>query len=490
VSNLKGIVELNAVELSKEIHNKKVSCREVMEAYLNQIDAVNPAVNAIVSLRDKDELLNEAKEKDNALAAGKDDGWMHGFPQAIKDLEDTKGIPSTYGSPILKNYIPEKDSILVKRMKDTGSIIIGKTNTPEWGFGSQTYNEVFGATGNPYDPAVTCGGSSGGAACSLALRMQAVADGSDFMGSLRNPAGYCNVYGYRPSWGRIPSPGADLYLQSCGVRGPMARKVSDLALLLSTQSGYYAPAPSTLEDDADLKALTPDNVDDRLKTDVSGRKIAWLGDWNGYLAMEDGILDMCKNALGKLEAVGVSFDEIEPPADPEKFWNEVWLPVRHFGAIALQSHYEDSERRIMLKPEAIYEYEGLLKYSALDLSASSIKRGQWYSAVMKVFETYDYIAVPTAQVFAFDKNIHWPKEVAGREMDTYHRWMEIVTHWTVSGCPVAAVPAGLNEKGQSMGIQIIGKPRSDYDLMQFAYAYEQVNDVVSQYRPALLNNEY
>ncbi|MGL6202354.1 MAG: amidase [Lachnospiraceae bacterium] len=485
--NEKDILELDARSLSKEIHSKKVSCCEVMEAYLNQIEAINPVVNAVVSLRDHGELLKDAKAKDNALAAGIDEGWMHGFPQAIKDLEATKGIPSTYGSPILKNYIPEFDGLLVQRMKDAGSIIIGKTNTPEWGYGSQTYNEVYGTTGNPYDPSVTSGGSSGGAACSVALHMQVVADGSDYMGSLRNPAGYCNIYGYRPSWGRVPSPGFDFFLQNCGVSGPMARNVSDLALLLATQSGYYAPIPSSLEDDSELKSLTPDNVDEKLSTNVSGRKIAWLGNWNGYLEIEDGILDLCISALKKFSAAGVSFEEIDPPSDPEKFWNDVWLPTRHLGAFSLKGHYDNPETRKLLKPEAIFEYEGLLNYSALELSLSSIKRTEWFTAIMKVFETYDYIAVPTAQVFAFDKNIHWPKEINGKKMDIYNRWMEIVTHWTVTGLPVAAIPAGLNDKGQSIGIQVIGKPRSDYDLLQFAHAYEQINDVVNTFRPALLD---
>jgi amidase len=483
----KEIVEWSGRELSKNIQSKEVSCQEVMDAYLNQIDKVNPKVTAIVALQDRELLMKQAKEKDEELQAGNSNGWMHGFPQAIKDLENTAGIVSSQGSPIFKDYIPKEDSLLVKRMKDAGSIIIGKTNTPEWGFGSQTYNPVYGPSGNPYDPERTTGGSSGGAASALALRMQAVADGSDFMGSLRNPAGYCNVYGYRPSWGRIPSPGADLFLSTCPMRGPMARTVADLALLLGTQSGYDAATPATLEDDVNLKNLTPDNVEESLKGDMTGKKVAWLGDWNGYLPMEDGVLEVCENALKTFPSFGASVEAIENPFDPELLWNEVWLPFRHFGAISLKSFYDDPEKKKLLKPEAIFEYEGSLKYNIQDLYFASVKRSQWFHALLKVFETYDFVAVPTAQVFAFDKNIHWPTEVAGKKMDTYHRWMEIVTHWTLTGNPVAAIPAGFNKDGLSMGIQLIGKPRSDFELLKFAYAYEQANDVVGMNRPGLLD---
>jgi len=209
-----------------------------MSAYLDHIDKVNPRVNAIVALQDRDTLMRQAAEKDGLIASGRSDGWMHGFPQAIKDLEETKGIVTTYACRVFKDFVPSFDSHMVSRMKAAGAIVIGKTNTPEWGFGSQTYNEVYGATGNPYDHSRISGGSSGGAACSLAMRLQPVADGSDFMGSLRNPAGYCNVYGYRPSWGRVPSAAFELFMNTFAVRGPMARNVADLALLLGTLAGY------------------------------------------------------------------------------------------------------------------------------------------------------------------------------------------------------------------------------------------------------------
>ena len=469
------IVGLSARELSQEIHKRSLSCSEVMEAYLERIDEVNPKVNAIVALRNKDELLKEAKEKDELLAKGKSDGWMHGFPQAIKDLEDTKGIPSTNGYLGDAGRLPEEDSLLVTSMKNAGSIIIGKTNTPEWGFGSQTYNEVYGASGNPYNPQLTPGGSSGGTACAVALNMQAVADGSDFMGSLRNPAGFCNIFGFRPSWGRVASLGPDLFYQNCAVKGPMARTVPDLALLLSTLSGYDGRVPSSLEDDANLGKLTPDNVCTSLEKNISGHKIAWMGDLDGYLPMEDGVLEVCESALKKLERdAKVATEPLKPFFDPEMFWEKIWLPIRHFSASALKPLYDNVDKRKLLKPEAVFEYESSLKYSAADLYEAGVARSEFFTSVLEVFKEFDFIAVPTAQVFPFDKTICWPKEIAGKKMDSYFRWMEVVSHWTMTGCPVAAVPAGFSKDGRPMGIQIIGKPRSDFELLQFAYGYEQV----------------
>lgn len=480
------IVEMPAWELSLRIHSKEISCAEVMEAYLNHIDRVNPKVNAVVALQDRETLMRQAREKDAALASGKTDGWMHGFPQAVKDLEETKGIVTTYGSPIFKNNVPPSDNLTVRRLKKAGSIIIGKTNTPEFGLGSHTYNPVYGATGNPYDTSRSSGGSSGGAACALAMRMQAVADGSDFMGSLRNPAGWCNVYGYRPSWGCVPSPALELFMNQFAMRGPMARTVSDLALLLATLAEPDVEIPASLDRDPALTALTPENVRDRLKADHKGKKVAWIGNWGGYLPMEDGVLALCEEALKTFGTFGVSVESITPPVDPQSFWDEVWLPLRHFGGIYMRPLYDDPEKRKLMKPEAVFEYEGSGKYDARAIYAASEKRSAWYKTVVKLFEKYDYLAVPTAQVFAFDKTMHWPKEVAGRKMDTYHRWMEVVTHWTMSGSPVVAVPAGFNAAGLSMGIQIIGRPRGDFDLLRLAHAWECAGDWLAR-RPAALD---
>jgi amidase len=267
----------------------------------------------------------------------------------------------------------------------------------------------------------------------------------------------------------------------------MARNVADLALLLGTLSGYEEKIPLSLSDDPDLCSLTPYNVHDRLRSDLKGRKVAWLGDWNGYLPMEAGVLDVCEKALKTFPSFGVEVEKIAPPYDPAVLWENVWLPLRHFTSQALRPFYEDPEKRALLKPEAVFEYEGGSKYGSREIYAASVKRTEWFHALLKVFEKYDYVAVPTAQVFPFDKMVPWPKEIAGKKMDTYHRWMEVVTHWTLAFSPVVAVPAGFNDRGLPMGMQLIGKPRADFDLLRLAYAYEGLNDWVGTHKPDYLS---
>ena len=242
------IVNLDAVALSRAIKAKQISCVEVMNAYLDQIERLNPRVNAIVSMEPRERLLDQAKNRDAQIARGEYLGWMHGFPHAVKDLEPTRGIRTTKGSPLLKNFFPRDDSIMVERIRSAGAIIIGKTNVPEFGLGSQTYNPVFGTTLNAYDQSKTCGGSSGGAAVATALKMLPVADGSDHGGSLRNPAAFNNVFGFRTSTGRVPSQFYEVFIPSISVHGPMARTVPDLAMFLSVIAGYDARTPLSIRE--------------------------------------------------------------------------------------------------------------------------------------------------------------------------------------------------------------------------------------------------
>lgn len=289
---------MTACALSDALHQKRLSSRELMQATLDQIDRLNPRFNAVVSLQDRDGLLGQAAARDAQLARGESMGWLHGMPIAVKDLANAAGIPTTLGSPLMKNFVPQDDAVMVARMKAAGAIVIGKTNTPEFGLGSHSFNEVFGATGNAYDENRTAGGSSGGAAVALALRMVPVADGSDFMGSLRNPAGWSNVFGMRPSQGRVPSfPAQDVWVSQLGTDGPMARTVSDLAKLLSVQAGYCPQSPLSIAEGGARFAGD-------LRADVTDRRIGWLGNLNGYLPMEAGILEACENGLRRLEGLG------------------------------------------------------------------------------------------------------------------------------------------------------------------------------------------
>ena len=458
------IVAMSAVELSAAIRKRQVSCVEVMQAYLKQIDQHNHRFNAIVSLREEPALLAEAARYDLELADGSYRGWMHGFPVAIKDLADAEGLLTTRGSPIFKDQVAGGDSIHVSRMKAAGAIVIGKTNVPEFGLGSNTYNPVFGATLNAYDGVSTAGGSSGGAAAALALQMAPVADGSDFMGSLRNPGAYNNIIGFRPTPGLVPLSGS--FIEELPCNGPMGRNVTDTAMLLSTMAGHHPSSPTSLPVD-------PERFAGPLAREWKNTKIAWLGDFNGYLAMEDGVLGLCESALSGFEAIGCNVDAVSSNYPMDKLW-QTWLTFRHWlNRSRSLPLYDDPQNRALLKPEAIWEIEGGEGISGDDVAAASADRAEWYQAVLGLFGEYDFLVLPTAQVFPYPATTHWPKEIAGREMDTYHRWMEVVIPGTLSGCPVVNVPAGFNERGQPMGLQIIGRRYQDFETLQIAYAYEQ-----------------
>ncbi|WP_083748595.1 amidase [Pelomonas sp. KK5] len=474
------IVEWGGVQLSQAIQSKQVSCVEVMNAYLAQIDRMNPKVNALVSLQPRETLLAEAAERDAQLARGQRLGWLHGFPMAPKDLAYTKGIRTTQGSPILKDYVPKYDSIVVERQRKAGAIFVGKSNAPEFGLGSHTYNNVFGITGNAFDPTKSAGGSSGGAAVSLALRMQPVADGSDMMGSLRNPAGWNNVFGLRPSQGRVPyGPSAELFFQQMGYEGPMARSIQDLAMLLSIQAGFDARAPISLAQD-------PQQFTKPLARDFKGARIGWIGDWKGYLPTEPGVMDTCRAALKHFEAIGCTVEEVVPEFAPERLW-KTWLVLRQFTIAGIASGlYADPKNRAQMKPEAIWEVENGLKLTGPEVWQASVDRSAWYQAVNTLFQKYDYLVLPSAQVFPFEATEHWPKTVAGRAMDTYHRWMEVVVGGTLAGVPALGVPAGFGgAMGLPIGLQVLAPALQDFSLLQLGHAYEQASGYTKRRSPLL-----
>jgi len=474
------IVMMNAVNLSNAIKTKRVSCVEVMTAYLDHIRRINPKVNAIVSLQDRDGLLAQARERDAQLARGEALGWMHGFPQAIKDLSNAQGIPTTQGSLLFKDFIPTTDALHVERVKRAGAIIIGKTNTPEFGLGSHTFNKVFGTTLNAYDQTKTAGGSSGGAAVSLATRMLPVADGSDHGGSLRNPGAYNNVVGFRVSLGRVPAEGVDAFNSSLSVNGPMARTVSDLAMMLSVQAGYDPRAPLSNREDA-AQFTQP------LQRDFRGTKIAWLGDLGGYLTYEPGVLDLCRTALKTFESLGCTVEEAKPDYPNERVWQN-WMKLRAWqSGSPLAEIYMDPAKRALMKPEAQFEVENWLKLTAADIREGSIVRTQWYQAVRRFMETYEFMLIPSAQLFPFDAKLDWPHEIGGKRMQTYYEWMDAQVQITMSAAPALNVPVGFNERGLSMGMQIVGRHQADFSCLQLAYAYEQATNWVEMRRPALLS---
>lgn len=471
------ITAMTAVGLAQAIRAKKVSCVDVMTACLDRIERLNPQANAIVALQDRGDLLKQAAARDADLAAGRNTGLLHGFPHAFKDLQPAKGIRYTQGSPVFRDTIATTDSLPVERVKAAGAVVIGKTNTPEFGLGSNTFNPVYGITRNAYDPSRTAGGSSGGAAVALALDMVPLADGSDYGGSLRNPAGWNNVYGFRTTIGRVPVAGRDVWLPSMGVNGPMARNVADLALLLSVQAGFDPRSPLSMDGAGDVFRGS-------LAGEIKGKRIAWLGDFGGATPNDPGVLEVCQGALRTFEAIGCHVEPAWPDYPVEKVW-QAFVRLRGWQQGGnLLDIYNDPVRRALLKPEAVFEVETGARLSAYDATAASLVRTEWTRAVAKLFERYDYMVLPTAQVFPFPAELDWPKTVAGRTMRTYHEWMQAVCLITMSGCPALAAPAGFNAAGLPMGIQIVGPQHQELACLKLAAAYEAAAPGELTRRPA------
>jgi amidase len=464
-----AITEFSATQLSVAIHTKQVSSEEVMQAYLERIHKYNPVYNAIVSMLDDGVLLEQARDADQALAKGYDRGWMHGIPHAVKDLSDARGLETSRGSPLFAGTLPMQDSLHIARIRAQGAIFIGKTNVPEFGLGSQSYNPVHGVTRNAYDPALVAGGSSGGAACGMATQMLPAADGSDMMGSLRNPAGLNNVIGFRPSQGRVPnSPNGDLFYQQLGTSGPMGRNVEDTIRLLHSMAGAEPGFPLSLKDA--IPAFKKFN-----KTNLSNYRVAWMGDYDGYLETETGVLATCETSLQSLSEHGVIVENATPDYEMSRLW-QTWLTFRHWALGAAKPLYDDPDKRKLLKPEFIWEIEGSIDMTADRVRNAGTDRADWYRALMEMFERYDILALPSAQVFPFAAETHWPKQINGRKMDTYHRWMEVVIGGTLAGLPVVNLPAGFDQRGRPMGIQFIGRMGQDQQVLEFALAYEAVTE--------------
>lgn len=472
------LTDLSASQLSAAIRQQHVTCVEVMQAYLDRIHRYNPVYNAIVSMAGDDVLLAQADLADQALNKDEYWGWMHGMPHAIKNLADAKGLETSSGSPIFAGTIATEDSLHVARIRSQGAIFIGKTNTPEFGLGSQSYNPVHGATGSAYNPKLTAGGSSGGAACGMATHMLPIADGSDMMGSLRNPGAFNNVVGFRPTQGRVPSvPKSDLYYQQLSTNGPMGRNVEDTIRLFETMSGYDPRSPLSLRDRIPA-------FDAFRQQDLSGYRIGWMGDYDGYLATEPGVIQICESALQRVASSGAVVEECQPDYDMALLW-QTWLTLRHWDMSDFKEFYDDPDMRKLLKPEAVWEFEGSVDMPASRVSKAGLDRAEWYRALLSLFESYDILALPTAQVFPFPKEIHWPKKINGKVMDTYHRWMEVVIGGTIAGLPVVNLPAGFDADGRPMGMQFVGRMGEDKMVLEFAMAYESVTDFLDR-RPSMV----
>ena len=455
---------MDADSLTRAMIAGELTAEEIMHAHLDRIAETNSRINAVISLRDRDELLTEAREADRSPRKG----WLHGLPVAVKELAAVRDIRTTWGSPIYRDHIPTEDHIVVARMREAGAIFIGKTNTPEWGLGSHSFNEVFGVTRNPYATDCSAGGSSGGAAAALAARMVPVADGSDMMGSLRNPAGFCNVYGFRPSWGLVPGELlGDSFMTTMSTLGPMARSPRDLAHLLSIMAGPHPAMPFGRPGEDFATAL---------EGSVKGIRIGWLGDWGGAYACEDGILPLCETALAQMEGLGCEIVPLSPPFPREKLW-ESWMTLRAFQiAGGKRALYDDPVTRALIKPEAIWEIEQGLNLSAAQVYEASAIRSEWYRRAARLFDEVDVVALPTAQVWPFPVEWRWPQEVGGKPADTYHRWMEIVVPVSLAGLPCLSVPVGFGANGLPMGMQLAGATGSDAAILRLGHAWHEATN--------------
>ncbi|MDM7932004.1 amidase [Tabrizicola sp.] len=467
------MLEWSATRLSDAIHSRKVAPSEVMATHLARVAAVNGAVNAIVSTVDPDVLMARARALDDVAPVG----WLHGIPLAVKDVVATAGLRTTWGSPIHADHVPMADDLLAARMRGAGAIFTGKTNVPEWGQGSHSFNPVFGVTRNPYDLTRSAGGSSGGAAAGLATRMLWLADGSDMMGSLRNPAAFCNVYGFRPTWGLVPGDAeGDTYLATLTTDGPMARTVEDLARFLTVMAGENPEVP--------FPRPVPDLLSG-LDRGARGLKIGWLADWGGAYPMEPGILDACETGLRLLEDMGAVVEPLPPPFPAEKLWH-AWTTLRAMlNAGAKRSLAEDPVKRALTKPESLWEIEQGLGLSAQAVHAASVIRSRWHAHAARLFDRFDALVLPSAQVWPFPADWRWPNRIAGRPMDTYHRWMEVVVPASLIGLPALSVPVGFGPKGLPMGMQIIGRSGDDAGVLAIGQAWHRATEWPQRQPPAL-----
>ncbi|MFK4069337.1 amidase [Streptomyces sp. NPDC029674] len=451
------LVFKTARELVHLMVTRQVSAREVLDAHLDQIARVDPAVNAVVT-RAPDRARRMAEAADASISRGVALGLLHGLPVLHKDLAATEGMRTTQGSPIFRDAVPTYNTLVVQRLIDAGAVSLGKTNTPEFGTGSQTYNEVFGATRNPYDTATTCGGSSGGAAVALACGMAPIADGSDMAGSLRNPASFCNVVGLRPSIGRVPVWPSPQHHFTLGAHGAMARTVGDVALQMRVIARPDGRA-----------ALNAPAVDFSLPLEcgVDGARIAWSDTLDG-LPVDERITRTLAPAKLLLADLGCRVEDREPDFSGA---DESFSILRAaYYRQAFKQLYE--ERRGDLGESTTWEIEQGLALTVDDLGRAELLRSEVYDRLYAFLTEYRFLVAPVTQVPPFDVTEPWPRTVAGVKQTYYREWMRICSRITLAGLPAISVPYGFTAEGHPTGLQIIGRQGDDLGVLRMAAAVE------------------
>jgi amidase len=455
---------MSARELARLIRDRSVSAREVMSAFLAQIERVNPKINAIVAKLPDDECLALADEADRYLTRGDDVGPLHGLPFAFKDLEPAVGFLLTRGSTIFKNFMPSEDSVLVERLRKAGVIPIGKTNVSEFGMGSHTYNDVYGTTLNPYDLTKSAGGSSGGAGTALAAGLLPLASGSDLGGSLRNPANFNNIVALRPTVGLVPTAPTLLPFLGFTVKGPMGRSVADVAFLLSAMAGADPRDPACYPSDP-TKFATP------LERDFKGVRVAWCPDLGG-LPLDRrvrAVLDAQRQTFANLGCV------VEDACPDLRGADDVFLTIRawnywHTLGPLLEKHREE------MKPEAVWQIESGSRLTGSDVAIAMTRQGELMERMRVFQQKYEFLLCAVNQLPPFDATTTWPHEIEGVKMEHYIAWMKSAYWITPTFCPAISVPAGFTADGLPVGIQIVGRYRDDFGVLQIAHAFEQATE--------------
>jgi len=462
---------LTATELARRIRRREISAVEVLRAHVAQIERTNPQINAIVTTT-FEAAAADAARIDQRFARGEDPGPLAGLPVAHKDLTITKGVRTTFGSPIFRDFVPDTDALIVERLKAAGAVTVGKTNTPEFGAGSQTFNTVFGATRNPWDPARTTGGSSGGAAAALACGMVPIADGTDLGGSLRNPASFCNVVGFRSTPGRVPMwPSLNAWFP-LGIAGPMARTVEDAALMLSAMAGPDARSPISVHEPGATFARP-------LARDFRGVRIAWSPDLGG-LPVESAVRTALERALPALRDIGCVVDEATPDLDGVDEIFEV-LRAWHFE----MSHGDTvRSKRDQVKQTVIWNVEAGARLTGADVGRAERRRTELYHRLRTFFTRFDFLVCPVVQVQPFDVNLEYPMAIEGTAMGSYLEWMRSCSRISATCLPALSVPAGFTAAGLPVGLQIVGPYLDDFAVLQLGHAFEQATGFTSRRPPA------
>jgi len=457
------LVWIDAVALAEAIRRRQISAVDLMRASYDQIETLNPSLNALVNVLPRREALRLADAADRQISNGAAIGPLHGLPMAAKDNIDVIGFPTTSGFAPFAGRIAHRDSPLAARQRGAGAIFIAKSNMPEFGLGSHTFNSLFGVTRNPWDNTRTAGGSSGGAAVALATGMVPLADGSDMGGSLRNPAAFCNVVGLRPSLGRVPDPEASGWFARLTTHGPLARTVRDTALLLSVQAGPDLADPLCLEAPGRAFAQLGD-------PDLSGLRIAWSADL-GYIAVDPAMVQAIETAASTFAELGCF---VQPDA-PDLAGAMAVFQVLRGAALAMRGRALDREQpdwRQHAKATAIWNIDQGLALSAADLIGAEQQRAALYRAAVRFFEAYDALILPATQVPPFPIETEWVRSINGIEQATYVDWMQICCVISVLGLPTISVPGGFTADGMPVGLQIVGPPRDDAGVLRIAQAFE------------------